>query len=229
MQKRVLLVEDEPSIRETIRINLEIENLEVVTADRGDLAIHLVQEQHFDLIILDIMLPEKDGYTVCQAIRLEQEHVPIIFVTAKDTSADRIHGLRIGADDYLTKPFHLEELLLRVHNLLKRSTAPIDPNRSIYQFGPNSINFVTFEANSHQGAFTLTKKEVQLMKLLIDHRNKVVSRQQMLQLVWGYDIFPSTRTVDNFILALRKYFEEDPRNPKYIRSVRGVGYKFVNE
>ncbi|HPG05420.1 MAG TPA: response regulator transcription factor [Saprospiraceae bacterium] len=229
MQKRVLLVEDEPSIRDSVRINLEIENLEVVTADRGDLAIQLVQEQHFDLIILDIMLPEMDGYTVCQAIRLEQEHVPIIFVTAKDTSADRIHGLRIGADDYLTKPFHLEELLLRVHNLLKRSLTPLDPNRSGYQFGPNRINFVTFEAMSLQGPLTLTKKEVQLMKLLIDQRNKVVSRQQMLQLVWGYDIFPSTRTVDNFILALRKYFEEDPKNPKYIRSVRGVGYKFVND
>ena len=153
--------------------------------------------------------------------------VPVIFLTAKDTSLDRITGLKKGADDYLTKPFNLEELLLRVQNLLRRTAKDPENTPETYQFGANIINFLTYEAQGQQGSFSLTKKEAMLLKLLIDRRHEVVSRQQILQSVWGYDVYPSTRTIDNFILSFRKYFEEDPRNPHYFLSVRGVGYKFV--
>jgi two-component system alkaline phosphatase synthesis response regulator PhoP len=152
--------------------------------------------------------------------------VPIIFLTAKDTSLDRINGLKKGADDYLTKPFHLEELLLRVNNLIKRSSKSSENVLKIYTFGNNKINFTTFVAETINGSFNLTKKEVKLLKLLIDRKDEVVSRQQILQSVWGYDVYPSTRTIDNFILSFRKYFEKNPREPKHFLSIRGVGYKF---
>jgi len=153
--------------------------------------------------------------------------VPIIFLTAKDGSPDRIAGLKKGADDYLTKPFVLEELLLRVNNLIKRTSKAPENTPEVYCFGGNEINFATYEAQGNPGHFTLTKKEAMLLKLLIDRRNEVVSRQQILQSVWGYDVYPSTRTIDNFILSFRKYFEKDPKQPEFFQSVRGVGYKFV--
>jgi two-component system alkaline phosphatase synthesis response regulator PhoP len=155
--------------------------------------------------------------------------VPIIFLTAKDTSADRIAGLKKGADDYLTKPFHLEELLLRVNNLLRRTSKSPANTPDEYSFGNNKVNFKTYEAEGVNGKLTLTRKEAMLLKLLIDRKNEVVSRHQILQSVWGYDVFPSTRTIDNFILSFRKYFEPEPRRPRYFHSVRGVGYKFTDE
>ncbi len=224
---RILLVEDEENIREAVKLNLEMEEYEVVTAKDGKEATKHFREQHFDLIILDIMLPEVDGYQVCEQIRLTNMEVPIIFLTAKDTSTDRIAGLKRGADDYLTKPFVLEELLLRVNNLIKRTSKKEDSNTEWYQFGDNQIDFRTYEAEGNPGHFTLTKKEAMLLKLLIDRKGEVVSRQQILQSVWGYDVYPSTRTIDNFILSFRKYFEKDPRNPEFFLSVRGVGYKFI--
>lgn len=225
---RILLVEDEASIREAVKLNLELEDYEIITADNGRTAMKIFKEQHFDLLILDVMLPEVDGFQLCEQIRLENLEVPIMFLTAKDASLDRVHGLKKGADDYLTKPFNLEELLLRVKNLIKRSTREPADTPNVVTFGNNEINFVTYEANSPaKGSFTLTKKEAMLLKLLIDRKNEVVSRQQILQAVWGYDVYPSTRTIDNFILSFRKYFETDPRKPTYFLSVRGVGYKFV--
>jgi two-component system alkaline phosphatase synthesis response regulator PhoP len=154
--------------------------------------------------------------------------VGIIIVSAKDTSSDRIMGLKYGADDYLTKPFNLEELLLRVNNLVKRSTDTGIKDIESYAWANNEINFVTYEASGVKGYLKLTKKEVLLLKLLIDRENEVVSRQQILQSVWGYDVYPSTRTIDNFILSFRKYFEKDPKNPAHFHSVRGVGYKFTS-
>ena len=224
---RILLVEDEENIRDVVKLNLEMEDFEVVATESGKEAVKFFKEQHFDLIILDVMLPEVDGFQVCEQIRLTNMDVPIIFLTAKDASQDRIQGLKKGGDDYLTKPFVLEELLLRVHNLIKRTSKAPENSPEVYEFGNNRVNFITYEAQGNPGGFTLTKKEAMLLKLLVDRRNEVVSRQQILQSVWGYDVYPSTRTIDNFILSFRKYFEQDPKNPEYFLSVRGVGYKFV--
>lgn len=224
---RILLVEDEVNIRNVVKLNLEMEDYEVVTSGDGREALKLFHGQHFDLLILDVMLPELDGFQICEQVRLTNMDVPVIFLTAKDTPEDRIAGLRKGADDYLTKPFNLEELLLRVHNLLRRSSKTGEMTPEIVTFGKNKVNFLTYEADCKKGKITLTKKEALLLKLLIDRKNEVVSRQQILQSVWGYDVFPSTRTIDNFVLSFRKYFEEDQSNPVYFQSVRGVGYKFV--
>ncbi len=224
---RILLVEDEENIRNVVKLNLEMEDFEVIDTDNGKEAIRLFQEQHFDLLLLDVMLPEMNGFEICEQVRLSNTTVPIIFLTAKDTPQDRISGLKKGADDYLTKPFNLEELLLRVHNLLKRSNKQAAEESEIYKFGDNEVNFSTFAAKGNQGNFTMTKKEAMLLKLLVERKNEVVSRNQILQFVWGYDVFPSTRTIDNFILSFRKYFEMDPHDPKYFQSIRGVGYKFV--
>lgn len=224
---RILLVEDEENIRETLKLNLELEDYEVITVGDGKDVIKTFKDQHFDLILLDIMLPEVDGLQLCEQIRLINTDIPIIFITAKDTPNDKIAGLKRGADDYITKPFNLEELLLRVQILLKRSQKQTSVSLDEFTFGDNYVNFKTYDAKGEQGAFKLTKKESMLMKLLIERRGEVVSRQQILQSVWGYDVYPSTRTIDNFILSFRKYFEKDPRNPVYIHSVRGIGYQFL--
>jgi len=224
---RILLVEDEENIRDVVKLNLELDNYEVVTADDGKKAIKHFKEEHFDLIVLDVMLPEIDGFQVCEQIRLTNMDVPIIFLTAKDTPNDRIIGLKRGGDDYLTKPFNLEELLLRIKNLIKRTSKSPENTPEIYNFGSNQVNFVTYEAQGNQGDFMMTKKEAMLLKLLVDRKGEVVSRHQILQSVWGYDVYPSTRTIDNFILSFRKYFEKEPKKPEFFHSVRGVGYKFL--
>ncbi|MEZ4909373.1 MAG: response regulator transcription factor [Saprospiraceae bacterium] len=223
---RILIVDDEPHIQHVLKLNLEMDGYDVVTADNGKIAIQIVDNQHFDVILLDIMMPEIDGYDVCQKIRLTDPNVGIIMISAKDTTADKISGLKIGADDYITKPFQYEELALRIQNVLKRSNSE-NSELDTYHFGQNTINFRTFVATSHRGNIALTQKETMLLKLLIDKSNEVVSRQQILQTVWGYDVFPNTRTIDNFILSFRKYFEEDQHNPRYFHSVRSVGYRFT--
>ncbi|HEY0262649.1 MAG TPA: response regulator transcription factor [Chitinophagales bacterium] len=229
MNTRILLVEDEENLLDAIKLNLELEGYEVETAETGTLAVKKAEEQYFNLLILDVMLPELDGYEVCQKIRLADNDTPILFLTARNSDEDRIAGLKSGADDYLVKPFNLEELLLRVKVLVRHSlkgTAQ-EAETQIYKFGNNEINFVNFTALTYSGEkMELSKKETALLKLLIDRKNTVVSRNQILQYVWGYDIYPSTRTIDNFILSFRKYFEKDAKNPVFFHSVRGVGYKF---
>ncbi len=226
---RILLVEDEESIRDVVRLNLELEGYEVVSTGNGKKALEYTRNQHFDLLLLDVMLPDLDGFTITEQVRLTNAEVPILMLTAKDMAQDRVTGLKKGADDYLTKPFNLEELLLRVSNLLRRSQRVKGEALDLYEFGRNQVNFNTFEAKTWRGDdLMLTKKEAMLLKLLVERKNEVVSRNQILQAVWGYDVFPSTRTIDNFILAFRKYFEEDPKTPRYFHSIRGVGYKFTN-
>jgi two-component system, OmpR family, alkaline phosphatase synthesis response regulator PhoP len=227
----ILLVEDEENLQEALKLNLELEDYEVTSAYNGVEALEQIQKEHFDLMILDVMLPEMDGITVCETIRLQNNDIPILILSAKNSSSDRVLGLKKGADDYLTKPFNLEELLLRVSKLVHKSKQLIarKPVDQEYQFGKNKINFNSLECTTKDGSvITLTKKEIMLLKLLIENKNEVVTREKILQSVWGYNVYPTTRTIDNFILSFRKYFEEDSRNPKYFHSVRGIGYKFTH-
>ncbi len=228
----ILLVEDEENLQETLKLNLELEGYEVSTSADGAQALKAVQQEYFDLIILDVMLPEIDGIAVCETIRLNNTTVPILILSAKNSSEDRVLGLKKGADDYLAKPFNLEELLLRVKKLINKSEQITSKTlvADIYTFGDNNIDFKASEAtNKAAEKITLTKKELMLLKLLIENKNEVVTREKILQAVWGYNVYPTTRTIDNFILNFRKYFEEDSRSPVYFHSARGVGYKFTDK
>jgi two-component system alkaline phosphatase synthesis response regulator PhoP len=225
----ILLVEDEENLHEALKLNLELEGYDITSAFDGAAALKAVQGEYFDLIILDVMLPEMDGINVTETIRISNNEVPILILSAKNSSADRVLGLKKGADDYLTKPFNLEELLLRVHKLIDKNKKLQDKSTvdDTYAFGGNVLDFKAQEATKANGEkIQLSKKETMLLKLLIENKNEVVPREKILQSVWGYNVYPTTRTIDNFILNFRKYFEEDSRNPKYFHSVRGVGYKY---
>jgi two-component system alkaline phosphatase synthesis response regulator PhoP len=230
MQTRILLVEDEVNLQHAIKLNLELEGHQVQVSGTGTDAIKRFREQKFDLVVLDIMLPEMDGLMVCENIRMYDQQIPVLFLSAKNTPTDRINGLKKGADDYLTKPFELEELILRITKLIERSKQIKSSNENkvpkLFHFGNNWINFENHEASGINGKFELTKKEIMLMRLLIENKEQVVSREHILKVVWDYTVIPNTRTIDNFILALRKYFEEDPKNPAFIQSARGIGYRF---
>ncbi|NDC40599.1 MAG: DNA-binding response regulator [Chitinophagia bacterium] len=204
----ILVAEDEESLRETLKLNLELEGYEVTTAATGPAVIKTVKNEYFDIIVLDIMLPEMDGITVCETIRMQHNDVPILFLSARNSGADRVEGLRKGGDDYLTKPFNLEELLLRIDKLIVK-------NKRIKE--PQSVSDV----------FTFDNCRIDFNALLVEHEGEVVSREQILQIVWGYNVYPTTRTIDNFILNFRKYFEADSRNPVHFHSIRGIGYKFT--
>ena len=229
--RSILLVEDEENLQDTLKLNFEMEGYNVSSAYNGEEALNAVRNEYFDLIILDVMLPEIDGITVCENIRLSNTEIPILMHSAKNQSNDRVLGLKKGADDYVTKPFSLEELLIRVSILINKSKkiSAKEPVAEEYNFGKNIINFKSLECATKSGEkVDLTKKEAMLLKLLIENKNEVVTREKILQSVWGYNVYPTTRTVDNFILNFRKYFEDDSRNPKYFHSVRGIGYKFTN-
>lgn len=228
MNKRILLVEDEESLQDIIKLNLELEGYEVSAVNNGKVALEEFAAKRFDLVILDVMLPEVDGFTICQTIRLENTRIPILFLTAKSSAEDRVFGLKIGGDDYLTKPFNLDEFLLRVQSLLKRGTSAPERALDSFEFGSCSIDFGSFTITDLAGKqHQLSKREMKLLRLFVERRNEVLSRETILETVWGYDVFPSTRTIDNYILAFRKYFEKDPKDPKHFLSVRSVGYKFV--
>jgi two-component system alkaline phosphatase synthesis response regulator PhoP len=226
----ILLVEDEQNLHEALKLNLELEGYEVTSAYDGSEALQQIGAAYFDLIIMDIMLPDIDGISITENIRVHNNEVPILMLSAKNAAADRILGLKKGADDYLTKPFNLEELLLRVAKLISKNKK-IQVKESvgdIYQFGNNKIDFKALVAIDSNGtSIELSKKEAMLLKLLIENKNEVVTREKILQVVWGYNVYPTTRTIDNFILNFRKYFEADSRNPRYFHSVRGMGYKYT--
>ncbi len=229
-KKKILLVEDEEHLLKTIKLNLELENYEVTTAVTGYGALKAFRNDTFDIIVLDVMLPEMNGFDVCEEIRKENKKVPILFLTAKASGAERIQGLKLGADDYLTKPFNLEELLLRIDILIRRSTPEVeDAGITHYSFGGNEVDFITYETVGVNGnRLTLTKKEIGLLKLLISRKGEVVSRDEILDEIWGTDVNSTSRTIDNFILAFRKYFELNQKEPKHFHSIRGVGYKFTD-
>jgi two-component system alkaline phosphatase synthesis response regulator PhoP len=226
---QILLVEDEEHLHDALKLNLELESYEVTSAMDGKIALEILQNAAFDLIILDIMLPNVDGYTIIEKLRLNNNTTPILVLSAKNSSFNRVQGLKLGADDYLNKPFNLEELLLRVAKLIQKSgsnnQSPELP--TLFEFAGHQINFDSLEVNLANGqAIQLTKTESLLLRLLVENKNNVVSREKILQTVWGYQVFPNTRTIDNFITTFRKYFEKDSKNPEYFISVRGVGYKF---
>lgn len=226
----ILLVEDEENLHEALKLNLEMEGYSITSAYDGTAALKAIGNEYFDLIIMDIMLPGIDGINITETVRVSANEVPILILSAKNSSADRVLGLKKGADDYLTKPFNLEELLLRVAKLIEKNKKLTvkETIADFYEFGNNKIDFKAQEATNWNGQqIPLSKKEVMLLKLLIENKGEVVTREKILQVVWGYNVYPTTRTIDNFILSFRKYFEPDSRNPKHFHSVRGVGYKYT--
>ena len=233
---RVLLIEDEQHIAEGLKLNLKLQGYEVDIAANGFIGIQKWKEWQPDLIVLDIMLPGIDGLSVLQNIRLEDERIPILILSARTASDDKIKGLAFGVDDYLTKPFNLEEFLLRVERLLtKVSWYEYGVNggqpsaADTYSFGGNDINFLMATADCRHGSINLTEQEVKLLKLFIANRGKAISRKKLLEIGWGYTRGTTTRTVDNFIVRFRKYFEDDPKKPVYFKSRRSVGYIFDHE
>jgi two-component system alkaline phosphatase synthesis response regulator PhoP len=230
-KSNILLVEDEENLHETLKLNLEMEGYEVSSAFNGTEALKKIANEYFDLIIMDIMLPEVDGIAVTESIRVNNNEVPILMLSAKNAGSDRVLGLKKGADDYLTKPFNLEELLLRVEKLINKNKKLQEKETvgDTYEFGNNKVDFKAQDAITWNGQhIELSKKEAMLLKLLIENKGEVVTREKILQVVWGYNVYPTTRTIDNFILSFRKYFEEDSRHPRYFHSVRGVGYKYMD-
>ena len=227
---RILLVEDEPELAAGIHENLIAEGYEPEIATDGHTGLEAARRGDYDLLILDVMLPRKDGFAVCRQLRSEANNVPVLFLTAKAEPEDRIRGLQEGGDDYMTKPFHLQELLLRVAAILRRSrwygTSTLDD--PVVRFGDNEVDFRSYRGISggHE-EHTLTHKEALILKLLAERPGEVISRDEILDVVWGYDEFPSSRTVDNFIMRLRRRFETDHRNPRFFHTVHGAGYRFT--
>jgi DNA-binding response OmpR family regulator len=227
-ESRILLVEDEENLALGLEYNLTEEGYKVTLARDGKEAIKQFDVNEFDLIVLDIMLPYFNGFEIAKHVREKHPQMPILMLTARTQVEDKVKGLEIGADDYLTKPFHLQELLLRIKGMLKRKGwyQQVVANNPIYKFGKNEINFENLKCKSINGEFQLTPYEAMIMKYMIDNKDKVVSRKELLENVWNMNPEVETRTVDNFIVRLRKYFEPDPSKPVYIVSVRSAGYIF---
>lgn len=226
--QHILLIEDESSLLEMIQLNLELDGFQVTSCANGRQALGFATElDQFQLVILDVMLPEVSGLDICRAFR-QHSDIPVLFLSAKGTTVDRIAGLKLGANDYLPKPFDLEELLLRVHVLVK-TREKHHPVAETLLIGNREVVYATYEVhNLTDGARQLlTKREIELLQLFQAKKEEVVSRDEILATLWSNDQFPTGRTIDNYILNFRKIFEEDPRNPQYFHSVRGVGYKFT--
>ncbi|MEO1382135.1 MAG: response regulator transcription factor [Bacteroidota bacterium] len=230
MSSRILIVEDEPSMRMGLTDNLAIEGYEVDSAGDGELGLDLALNNTYDLIVLDIMLPKKSGFDVCKGIRQVDKQTPILMLSAKGEEIDKVLGLELGADDYMTKPFGLRELLARIKAILRRAqkSEPVAaPNLSVFSLGPLTVNFDAYTAQVEGKDVKLSHRAYEILQYLIDHRNEVVSRDDLLRAVWGYDQTPTTRTVDNFIVKLRQLVEENPADPRRIVTVHGVGYKLI--
>ncbi|MFA5574035.1 MAG: response regulator transcription factor [Brumimicrobium sp.] len=228
--KKILLVEDEGNLNEIIELNLKMEGYEVTSIADGKEAIEFAPNLHnYDLVILDVMLPEVSGWDICKIYKEESPSTLILFMSAKGTSSDKIKGLKLGADDYLGKPFDLEELLLRVKILINRKEKTSIQNETL-KLGDSKVNTLTFEVERENGGkIELSKREIELIQLFFEHEGEVVPRDFILKELWSDDkSTPTSRTIDNYILAFRKIFEKDPKNPKLFQSIRGVGYKFVN-
>lgn len=226
---KILLAEDEETLAVGLEYNLTDEGYIVDWAKDGKQALHFFETRNYDLLILDIMLPYFDGFEIAKQVRTKSPQMPILMLTARTSSEDKVRGLELGADDYMTKPFHLEELLLRIKGMLKRkhwyrTSVESSP---VYRFGKNVVNFENFKCKSGSKEFELTQREAMVLKYLIERKGKIVSRKELLENVWHISPEVETRTIDNFISRLRKYFELDPDNPVYIKGIRSAGYEFV--
>jgi two-component system alkaline phosphatase synthesis response regulator PhoP len=223
----ILIIEDEENLANTVALNLRLEHYSTTVARTGNEALRLFIKNRslLNLVLMDVMLPDINGFDLCKEFKSLEPDLPVIFLTAKNQTADKIGGLKLGADDYITKPFDLEELLLRVSNLLKRTQKDID---SVFSFEGCSINFQTYEIVGVNGQKqNLSKREIGLLELLTSHENKVISRDEIIEKLWDVNENASSRTIDNYILNFRKYFEVNPKEPKHFHSIRGVGYKFI--
>jgi two-component system alkaline phosphatase synthesis response regulator PhoP len=222
-EARILIIEDEPDLLRGLALNLRAEGYGVLTAARGDAGVELALRDRPELVLLDIMLPGMNGLDVCRELRRKGFEAPIIMLTAKAEEVDRVVGLEIGADDYVTKPFGIRELLARIRARLRKHS----PASACLRLGQTEIDFEKHEASRAGQRVELTGKEFDVLRLLARHRGEIVTRDRLLEEVWGYETYPTTRTVDNHILRLRQKLEEDPSNPRYILSIYGEGYKLV--
>ena len=222
----ILIIEDDISILRGLKDNLTFEGYSVLSSADGQEGLQIALEKHADLLLLDIMLPGINGYEICRRLKKEKPELPIIMITARGSEMDKVGGLDLGADDYLTKPFSIPELLARIRAVLRRSK-PDQNALEKYSFGNVILDFRKFQAFINNAEIKLSSRKFALLKYLIQHEGEVIHRHELLNEVWGYNVTPTTRTVDNYILDLRKKLEEDPAKPKHILSVRGVGYKFV--
>ena len=223
---RILVVEDDPAILRGLADNLRLESHDVLTATDGEAALRLIQQQRPDLVILDLMLPKLDGYEVCRRVRRDDLATAILILTARGEEADRVLGLDLGADDYMSKPFSLRELLARVRAILRRTGGGAKLPEEL-RFDDVTVDFQRYEAWKDNAPLQLTRKEFGTLQLLAARAGEVVRREELLREVWGYKRFPTTRTVDNHISSLRAKLEADPSRPCHLLTVRGVGYKFV--
>ena len=224
---RILVVDDEQHLADGIRENLAAEGYVAQAVHDGAAGLHLALAEPHDLIVLDVSMPKLDGLDLCRELRRNGNQTPVLFLTVRGAPEDRIRGLEAGGDDYLAKPFHLRELLLRIAAILRR-TAWYQTTGALLTFGGNEVNFHTYHARAWDGMeHALTHKEAMILKLLADAVGRTVGREEILDKVWGFEVFPSTRTIDNFIVRLRKRFERDPEAPRFIHTVRGVGYRFA--
>lgn len=222
----ILIVEDEPSLRLSLHDHLQFEGYRVLSAERGDIGLEMAQNEQPDLILLDVMLPGMDGFAFCRELKQTHPDCSVIFLSARDQTIDVVRGLELGADDYLRKPFDMSECLARIRSRLRQKTSST-PDPVTYSFGDMSFDFQKLEASKAGEALTLTTREFRLMQLFVERKGDVLSRDEILNQVWGYDVFPTTRTVDNYILRLRKCIEEEPSSPVWLVSVRGAGYRFT--
>lgn len=226
MDAKILIVEDETGLVTALRDRLRKEGYEISIAKDGLQGLDLATQGKFDLILLDLMLPGQSGLTVCQKLRQQGIHTPILMLTAKRQTMDKVVGLRTGADDYLTKPFKMAELLARIDALLRRAGRAIEKKNERYQFGDVQVDLRKTEVTREGKAVPLSAKEFQLLRYFVEHQGTTVSRETLLHEVWGYDSTPSTRTVDVHVAWLRQKLEDDPKNPKLIHTIVGLGYKF---
>jgi len=222
----ILIIEDEEEMALGLKDNLEYEGHEVSIAEDGETGLQMALDNPPDLIILDIMLPKKSGYDVCKELRARKVITPIIMLTSRGQEIDKVLGLELGADDYITKPFSVRELLARIHAVLRRTVSDTDEGE-ICRIGGLFIDFVHYTAKNEKGEVKLTHKEFELLKYFWQHKGHSISRDELIENVWGYDAYPTSRTVDNHIVKIRKIIETDPSHPRHILTVHGIGYKYV--